>query len=112
MNSTSAVAGAGTARWAISTTSRYGTFQMCRVRPMNARPVTVPPASATYSSSERVTDSVYGVTRATRRAPSSVRASISAPEVVTDGVAPALVIASHIARSPASPPTKLPEVQA
>lgn len=96
----------------MSATSRYGTFQMCRVSPMKAQPVTVTPASATYASSARVTDTVYGVTSATPRTPSSASASSRAPEVVTDGTAPAQVIASHMARSPAMPPTKLPEVQA
>ena len=47
-----------------------------------------------------------------RRAPSSCSASSSAPEVVSDGISPACVIAAHIARSPATPPTKLPDVQA
>lgn len=56
MNSASAAP--TTACRAMSTTDLYGTFQMCRVSPRKARPVTVTPASARYSSSDSVTDSV------------------------------------------------------
>ena len=59
-----------------------------------------------------MTDFVYGVTTAMRRAPISRSASIRAPEVVREGTSPAWAMAAHMARSPATPPTKLPEVQA
>lgn len=85
---------------------------MWQVRPRNSRSVTVTPPSARYSSRDWVTEAVYGVTRAMRRAPISASASSRAPEVVTAGISPAWAIAAHMARSPARPPTKLPEVQA
>jgi hypothetical protein len=100
----------GSARASSRTVSAL-TRQMSAPIPRWLLPSVSMPASARNATRRSVSAASYGVATATRRAPTARSAASMAPLVVTACRAPPASIAARSRASPASPDTKLAEVQ-